>query len=220
MKSKPIIMAALLGLTAGSTIFASQILIGGNMPNAMLTADEPLSTAHTVTVTSLPFTSLYRPSLGEMQNKYLAMSLTTPGVYCQLQVSTFRNVEVGNGHLFTLTMDNPLYLTHFCIHTTAPKEEERLFETEADYPSNPLNVVGFKDLTGIDVYESASSEVCLKVRTDEGYKDFHQSYDSENRIYSVTDSLSGKADPFRFEFADFRKDQKFIVDKIVLHYNC
>lgn len=220
MKSKPIVMAALLGLTAGSVIFASQILIGGNMPNTMLTADEPLSTAHTVTITSLPFASLYRNKTGEMQNKYLAMPLTTPGFYCQLEVSGFQNVEVGNGHLFTLTMSDPAYLTWFCIGVQAPKDEERLFETEADYPSNPLNVVGFKDLTGIDVYESASSEVCLKVRDDVGYKDFPQSYDSVNRIYSVTGGLTGKVDPFRFEFADFNANQKFIVDKIVLHYNC
>ena len=226
MKSKPIIMAAILGLTAGGAIFAGQLLFGGSMPKAMLNADEPSLTPHTATITSLPFTSLYRNKTGEMQNKYLAMPLNTPGVYAQIEISSFNNVEFGGGHLFTATMDDPKYQTWFCIDTRAPKDDDyRLFETEADYPSNPLNVVGFRELTGIDVYLAASTEVDLKNRDGEedyGYNSFTYTYDSENHIQTIRGDISPKVDPFRFEFdkSSYNAGDKFIVDRIVLYYNC
>ena len=223
MKLKPIILAAVLSLSAGGMIYAGHILSGEEVTKTMFNADEPFFTTHTATITSLPFTSLYSESYGGVTSNTLVLPLTSPDVYCELILQAFDGITYNtDGHLFVATTNEPVgMLNWFSIGVAGQKANERLFATEADYPSNPLNVVAFRDLKGIDVYMGEGTEVNLKQRTDYPHTEFGYSYDPVNRVHSYTGNITGRVDPFRFVYNDdYKQGQKLIVDKIVLHYNC
>lgn len=225
MKSKPIILAAILGLSLGGMAIASHFVNGGSAAETFFADDESLTPNVTATITSLPYTSLYQPRYRDMQSNELVLPLTYPGVYCGMTVSSFDGKTFNQGgHLFTATMSGSGGLMNwFSISTKAPaKEDELLYESEADYLSdNPLNVVDFKHLLGIDVYLGEGSVLLAKRTKDIGnYDQFQYSYDEENRIFSVRGILTGNVDPYRFTYGDFEGGDLLIVDKIVLHYNC
>lgn len=220
MKLKPLLL--LTAGIAGSFGTAGIILSLAKAPELNVVAEGEVAN-HQTTITSLPYTEVFGEFSQTMQQNMLVMPLTYPGVYCELEFQAFNEKHYNHeGHLIVAKMhsDGGMY-NWFAIGMTAPKVGNRLYATKLDYNrSNPLNIVPFRDLKGIDVYMGEGNQVKLDKRTDGNYCNFTYSYDDENQKYSVRGDLTGRVDPFRWTFQNFSENDLLVIDKIVIHYNC
>ena len=218
MKSKSIIISMVLGLSAGSAIFANHFLNTGGTPSTIV-ADGEVIANRSVEITAFPYTQVIRESDGSWSAQYLPFHLTDPENYaCIMQdFGRLRSQINANGHLFVGTYG---LCNSFNIRVKPLSNGYRRFENEEEYAkNNPINVLGFDDLKGVDFYMGEGNELTLKVsKYDEDIVAL--SYNPETKVNSFRITNSSRFVEWGFEYDGATDGQKLVIDKVVLYYNC
>ena len=207
-----------LGLSAGSAIFANHFLNNGGTPSTIVAEGEVIAN-HSVEFTAFPYTQVIRESDGSWSAQYLPFHLEDPNNYaCIMQdFGRLRSQFNTNGHLFVGTIG---LCNRFNIRVDPLANNRRIFENEEEYAKrNPINVLGFDDLKGVDFYMGEGNEVTLKLKdTAVGYATF--SYNPETKVNSFRNINSSHFVEFGFDYDGATDGQKLVIDKVVLYYNC
>ena len=218
MKSKSIIISMVLGLSAGNAIFANHFLNNGGTPSTIVAEGEVIAN-HSVEFTAFPYTRVIRENGGDWASQYLPFHLTDPKNYaCIMQdFGSLRSKFNTDGHLFIGTIGQ---CNRFNIRVDPLDDDRHIFENEEEYAkNNPINVLGFNDLKGVDFYMGEGNEVTLKVsKYDEDIVAL--SYNPETKVNSFRITNSSRFVEWGFEYDGAADGQKLVIDKVVLYYNC